>query len=282
MTSDNARVTTVGFTNAFSITGLTAGTDYDVYVVAIDDEGSPNLQGSPTKLDMITAGLISLTITGLSGSDKVYGGTTAASASGMATLVGVEAGDDVFLGGSPVFTFALANVVTGITINTSGYTISGIDSGSYTLTQSTLSGDITGKELTITGITGVDKVYDGTTLASATGAAFLSGVILGGSQVFTFASANVGTGITINTSGYTISATDSGNYTLTQTTLPEDILGAVISFNSTCSNVLENSGSGNVTVNLSVAVPIVVTVDYAVKGGTAAGSGIDYTLAKIC
>ena len=376
MTSDNASVTTGGFTNAFSVTGLTAGTDYDVYVVARDDEGSPNLQGSPTKLDVTTTGLTSLTITGLSGSDKIYDDTTAASASGTATLVGVEAGDDVFLGGSPVFTFASANVGTGITITTTGYTIngadagkptlsgditgkeltitgitgglwnhssnmklqhrerddvilggspvftfasanvgtgiiwlhisgtdsgnykvrrhyrdgttlpesakatmepqqqqhslsgiigaddvilggspvftfasanadgttgvtmftsgyaiSGTDSGNYTLTQPTLSGDITGKELTITGITGDNKVYDGTTAAAATGTAILSGiigaddVILGGSPVFTFASANVGTGITMFTSGYAISGTDSGNYTLTQPTLSGDITG---------------------------------------------------------
>ena len=116
----------------------------------------------------------------------------------------------MILGGSPVFTFASANVGTGITMFTSGYAISGTDSGNYTLTQPTLSGDITGKELTITGITGDDKVYDGTTAATATGTATLSGiigaddVILGGSPVFTFASANVGTGITMFTSGYTI------------------------------------------------------------------------------
>ena len=60
--------------------------------------------------------------------DKVYDDTTAASTSGTATLVGIEAGDDVFLGGSPVFTFASANVGTGITITTTGYTISGTDS----------------------------------------------------------------------------------------------------------------------------------------------------------
>ena len=143
VTSDNASVTTGGFTNAFSVTGLTAGTDYDVYVVARDDEGSPNLQGSPTKLDVTTAGLISLTITGLSGGDKVYDDTTAATATGTATLSGIIGADDVILGGSPVFTFASANVGTGITINTSGYTISGTDSGNYTLTQPTLSGDIT-------------------------------------------------------------------------------------------------------------------------------------------
>ena len=64
--------------------------------------------------------------------------TTAASATGMSTLNGVESGDDVILGGSPVFTFASANVGTGITITTSGYTISGTDSGNYTLTQPTL------------------------------------------------------------------------------------------------------------------------------------------------
>ena len=230
VTSDDASVTTAGFSNTFSVTGLTVGTDYDVYVVARDDEGSPNLQGSPTKLDVTTAGLISLTITGLSGSDKVYDDTTAASASGTATLVGVEAGDDVFLGGSPVFTFASANVGTGITINTSGYTISGTDSGNYTLTQPILSGDITAKELTITGITGDNKVYDGTTDATASGTPVLSGVVsdddvvLGGTPVFTFASAELGTDIEITTTGFIITGADSGNYILIQPTLSADIV----------------------------------------------------------
>ena len=47
------------------------------------------------------------------------------------------------MGGSPVFTFASPEVGTGITITTSGYTISGTDSGNYVLTQPILSGDIT-------------------------------------------------------------------------------------------------------------------------------------------
>ena len=67
----------------------------------------------------------------------------------------------MFLGGSPVFTFASANVGTGITINTTGLTISGTDSGNYTLTQPTLSGDITAKELTITADADT-KVYGAT------------------------------------------------------------------------------------------------------------------------
>ena len=117
-----------------------------------------------------------LSIIGLIGSDKVYDDTTMASASGTATLSGVEPGDDVFLGGSPGFTFASSNVGTDITIITIGYTISGTDSGNYTLTQPTLSGNITAKELSIIGLIGSDKVYDDTTMASASGTATLSGV----------------------------------------------------------------------------------------------------------
>ena len=151
-------------------TGITINTSG--YTISGTDSGNYTLT-QPTLSGDITAK--ELTITGITGSDKVYDGTTAATATGMATLNGVEAGDDVILGGSPVFTFASANVGTGITINTSGYTISGTDSGNYTLTQPTLSGDITAKELTITGITGSDKVYDGTTAATASGTATLVG-----------------------------------------------------------------------------------------------------------
>ncbi|MDD7884414.1 YDG domain-containing protein [Flavivirga sp. 57AJ16] len=229
ITSGNAAVSTGGFTNDFSVTGLTASTSYDVYVVAQDDEGTPNLQASPTKIDVTTAAPIALTITGLTGSDKEYDDTTAGSASGTASLSGILGGDTVTLSGSPVFTFASANVGTGITITTAGYTLSGADAGKYTLTQPILSADITAKALTVTGLTGSDKVYDDTTTASASGAASLSGVeigddvSLGGTAVYTFTSANVGTGITMNSSGFTISGTDSGNYSLTQPILSADI-----------------------------------------------------------
>ncbi|MBV7270717.1 T9SS type A sorting domain-containing protein, partial [Winogradskyella luteola] len=77
----------------------------------------------------------------------------------------------------------------------------------------------------------------------------------------------------------TVNGTDSGNYTLTQPTLSADIFGPVISFNATTSSALEATGSANIEVDLSIAVPITVTVDYTVTGGTASGSGVDYTLA---
>ena len=97
-----------------------------------------------------TTALGVLTITGITGNNKVYDTTTAATTSGTATLVGVASGDDISLGGSPVFTFAIVNVGTGITINTTGYTLSGTDAVKYTLTQPTLSGDITRRSITLT------------------------------------------------------------------------------------------------------------------------------------
>jgi len=216
------------FASANVGTGITITTSG--YTINGTDSGNYSLT-QPTLSSNITAK--ELTISGISGVDKVYDGTTAASATGFATLVGAESGDDVSLGGSPVFTFGSANVGTGITVNTTGYTISGTDSGNYTLTQPTLSAAITAKALSITGLTGANKVYDGSTVASATGTASLSGVeagddvSLGGSPVFTFASATVGTGIPVNTTGYTISGTDSGNYALTQPSLSADILPLV-------------------------------------------------------
>ena len=247
----------LGGTPVFTFASAELGTDIQItttgFIITGADSGNYTLI-QPTLSGDITAK--ELTITGITGGDKVYDDTTAAIASGTATLLGVEAGDDVILGGSPVFTFASANVGTGITINTSGYTISGTDSGNYTLTQPTLSGDITAKELTITGITGGDKVYDDTTAATATGTATLSGiigaddVILGGSPVFIFASANVGTGITINTSGYTISGTDSGNYTLTQPTLSGDITAAPLTV--TASDQTKVYGSTDPTLTYSI------------------------------
>jgi hypothetical protein len=205
-------------------TGITITTSG--YTISGTDSGNYTLT-QPTLSGDITAK--ELVIIGITGGDKAYDGTTVASASGTATLSGVETGDDVSLGGSPVFTYASENVGTGITINTTGYAMTGTDALNFTLTQPTLSGDITAKELTITGITGDNKVYDGTTAATATGTATLVGVAsgddvsLGGSPVFAFASENVGTGITITVTGYTAAGADIGNYTLTQPSLSASI-----------------------------------------------------------
>ncbi len=57
LASANATVSSSPFTSSFSaITSLSDNTAYDVYFVAEDDEGTPNLQSSVTKVDTTTLG----------------------------------------------------------------------------------------------------------------------------------------------------------------------------------------------------------------------------------
>ena len=68
----------------------------------------------------------SLTISGLTGNNKMYDGGTTASATGTASLTGVISPDAVTLIGTPSYTFASASVANGITITTTGYTLGGV------------------------------------------------------------------------------------------------------------------------------------------------------------
>ena len=257
-----------------TVSGLEPGTTYYYQVYAFNDCSFLETYETTGLSSSDTTALGELTVTGIAGLNKVYNGTTAASAYGFSTLTGVLPGDDVTLVSSPVFTFATSNVGTGITINTTGYSITGTDAGKYTLTQPTLSADITAKGLTITGITGSDKVYDDTTAATATGTFTLNGVesgddvILGGTPVFTFASANVGTGITINTTGLTISGTDIGNYTLTQPTLSGDITAKELTITGITGDNKVYDGTTDATASGTPVLSGLVSDDDVVLGGT--------------
>ncbi len=54
LASGSISLTVADTENTASIAGLTPGTPYDVWFVAEDDEGTPNLQASPTKVDITT------------------------------------------------------------------------------------------------------------------------------------------------------------------------------------------------------------------------------------
>jgi hypothetical protein len=114
------------------------------------------------------------------------------------------------------------------------YTVtpSGAADANYSISFVTTTFSITPAGLTITGLTGDNKVYDGTTNATASGTPVLSGlvlvsddnVVLEGSPVFTFESAELGTDIAITTTGFIITGSNNGNYTLIQPTLSADIV----------------------------------------------------------
>src|SRR5207302_8459977 len=62
-----------------------------------------------------------------------------------------------------VGTFASKNVGNNIPVNVTGLAIAGADARNYTLVQPTLSASITPKPLSVTGLFGDNKTYDGTT-----------------------------------------------------------------------------------------------------------------------
>ncbi len=152
-----------------------------------------------------------LTVTGLTASNKPYDQTNTATLTG-GTLVGVVSPDVVTL--IPSGTFPSKNVGTGLTV-TSTSTLGGANASNYTLSQPTgLTANITALSVTVTGLTANNKTYDGTTTATFTGGT-VSGV-LGGDVVTlvasgTFPSKNIGTGLTV-TSTSTLGGADGGNY----------------------------------------------------------------------
>ena len=170
----------------------------------------------------ITAKTLTLTNPNLAAANKVYDATNAATITG--TLSGIVGSDAVTLVGTG--TFASKNVGTGIAV-TSTSTLTGAQATNYTLTQPTgLTANITPFTLSFTfSPVHPNKTYDGTTAAtigSATinvFAADAANVTLGGTPVGTFNSASVGNGKTVTITGYTISGTAIGNYTLNQPTI---------------------------------------------------------------
>jgi hypothetical protein len=210
-----------------------------------------------------------LTITGISAVNKVYDGTTSASLTGTAAYSGLVAGETYTVTGTASASFTGGAVGNGKAVSVTGYTA---PSSNYSLTQPTLSADITEKALTITGISGVNRAYNGTTTASLTGTPSLVGVItadtsnvtLGGIYSATFASASVGTGIAITVSGYSISGSAAGNYALTQPTgLTANITFAL---NASVNQSISCYGFNNGSID-AVATPAGPSYTFSIDGG---------------
>jgi len=199
------------------------------------------------------------------------GWNTAADGSGTSYVAGTGT---FAMGSSDVTLYAMWEVPTVITMadasfvydgtaksltatSTNGlamtYTNNGkIEAGTYTVTatidDASYSGSktatltITKKELTVVGLSAVNKTYDDTTAASITGGT-LSG-IAGTDDVSatmptsgTYASKNVGIGINISIENITLLGTKAGNYSLTQ---PTGLTGN-ISSTSDIADILDNS-----------------------------------------
>ena len=255
------------------------------------DKGNYTLT-QPTLTGTITAK--ALTVTGATVTSKVYDGTTDATISGAA-LSGAVSGDSVTLGSATSGTFADKNVGTGKPV-TATMTLNGTDKGNYTLTQPTgLTANITPKALTITGLSAVDRFYDGTTAVTVNGTAGLlaaeapggptddgtpytgDSVSAGGTATGVFADRNVGTDIAVNISGVTLSGDQSGNYTA-NLAVTGDILDTktdastttIVDANSENFGLTLNAGTLMANASDSINGTGTVTVN---EGGTLGGIG---------
>ncbi|MFA6924627.1 MAG: YDG domain-containing protein [Bacteroidales bacterium] len=211
---------------------------------------------------------VSLTITGANADNKTYDGTNAAVLNtGSATLVGVVGADVVnLISAGAIGAFADKNVGTAKTVTTSGFAIGGTSAWKYSLTQPTLTADITAAGLTVSGATVNSKVYDGTTAAALnTGSVGLAGVIgtdvvvLGSSgAVGNFTTKNIGNGKIVVMDGFTISGADASNYILMQPVSTANITAAGLTVSGATANNKVYDGTTAATLNTGSATIVAV------------------------
>src|SRR5207247_1273387 len=200
------------------------------------------------------------------GVNKIYDGTTAATV----TLSDDRVAGDIVADSHTAAAFADKNVTNAKTVSVSGIAISGTDARDYTFnTTATTTADITASShpshtpapqtaLTTTRTlhltaTGVNKIYDGTTTATATlSDDRVAGDVFGGSYTLaSFADKNVGTAKTVSVSGISISGTDSANYAFnTSASTSADITARTLHVSATgLSNVYDGTTAATVTLS---------------------------------
>ncbi|RZJ72558.1 LamG-like jellyroll fold domain-containing protein [Flavobacterium sp.] len=209
-TSSNPSVATISG-NTVTLTGVGTTT------ISANQAGNVFYNSAATVTQTLTVTPKELTIASVVAQNKVYDRTINATISG--TLSGIVGSDNVAFSGTG--TFASMNVGNNIPV-TSTTTLSGAQSGNYTLTQPVnLSANITPKALTVNNAVANNKVYDGTTSAFISGATLVGvispDVVTLASTAGTFASPHVGNNIAV-TSQFTLGGANFGNYTLLQPT----------------------------------------------------------------
>ncbi|KFC21236.1 YDG domain-containing protein [Epilithonimonas lactis] len=210
----------VGFTFTGNVITKANNVDVGTYNISIT---ATNGGGSDTKNLAWTVTAKPLSVTGITGQNKVYDGTTATFVTGIASLSGIVGTDDVTLSGNPTFSFSNANVGTSKPILVSGYTLGGTKSGNYSLAQpTTLTANVTPKGLAVTTPSIASKVYDGSSATGAISVGTLSGFI----------------------AAETVTATATGVYA---------DANAGVAKTATVTYVLANGANGGLSTNYSLA-----------------------------
>jgi endonuclease YncB( thermonuclease family) len=263
-----------------AFTSAGAGTGISVVISGLSLAGvSAGNYSLTTPTTSANIGAKALTVTGLSANSKPYDGTAAATLAGTGSLVGVVNADAVIFVGTASAAFASPGVGSGIGVTVSGLTLAGGSAGNYSLTQPAgLTGNITAKALTVSGLSASSKTYDGTATAVLTGTGSLVGVVSGdtvtlaGTAAGTFASAGAGSGINVAISGLSLSGVSAGNYSLTQPTATANITAKTIIASGYSASSKTYDGTTGATLVGTGSLNGVVSGDSVNLSGTAVGT----------
>ena len=266
---------TSGFANAGTYTGAVTAvakstvTNGSVFGVAITTGGAGDLTVNPATLDVAT-----------NDATRTY---RAADPTFTATYTGFVTGDSV--ADLDVLATISSAVAADAAAGTYVLTASGGSDNNYVYNftaNGTLT--ITPLEVTISGLLGVDKVYDATTTADWAGTPTVNthaadGVTLGGtlSATATFATAGAGADIALTFAGFTLTgdASKLGNYTLV---LPTDITAAINPYTLSINGLtaLDKTYDATTVANLAGTASVSgLGADEVVVTGTAVGSFAD-------
>ncbi|MGB7957381.1 MAG: YDG domain-containing protein [Minisyncoccia bacterium] len=189
---------------------------------------------------------------------------------GMGTLNGANPGVATF----STSTLSVAGSPHSITA------VYGGDSNFFGSTSASISQIITTKTLTVTGITAQNKVYDASTTATLLGTpGTLVGVIgsdavsLTGTAIGTFATSSVGTGITVQVSGQSLTGAQSSDYSLTEPSTSANITAKNLTVTGITANDKTYDGNTAATLNTVSAVLVGVVGGDAVTLNTVGATG---------
>jgi hypothetical protein len=198
------------------------------YVLTGLDAGNYTLPSVTEVAGTITAR--GLTVSGLSAAGRVYDGTVGVVVTGTGELGGVLEGEDVVLMGTATGTFLDGNAGEGKGVVLGGLTLSGADAGNYRVLDPGLRATVTRKGVGVTGLTVVNRAFNGGTLAVLAGTPVVSGavggdeVVVTGTPVGRYADAAIGTGKVVTVTGLGLGGAGGGNYELGAVTLTGSIL----------------------------------------------------------
>ena len=201
------------------------------------DKGNYKLKTQPQSVTAdITAREVTINGTAVK-STRVYNGSTSAEITENGTLNGVEDGDGLNIVKGKA-DYADKNVGKNKTVTFTEFNLGGADKGNYKLKAQpqSVTAEITAKELTVANLKVKDKLYDGTARAEIDGTPTLTGVegsdtvrLVCGTPSFVKTDYSINAPIGITFTKFTLSGTDSGNYTVDQ---PTGITARIKSWNA--------------------------------------------------